>query len=181
MLILNPDIIVLPNAIEEMKKFLETHPKVGIVGPQLINPNKTIQASCARYPTLLTPMYRRTPLGRLPSAQKAIAHYLMMDFDHQSERSVDWLLGACLMAPREAIEKVGVLDERFFLYFEDVDWCRRFWKAGYEVRYLPSAKMIHYHQRLSAEDSGLASLFSFPTRVHIASGIKYFLKYMGHD
>lgn len=180
-LILNPDIVVLPRAIDEMHSFLERHPEVGILGPQLINPDKSIQYSCARFPTHWIPAFRRTPLGKLPGAQEAIRHYLMMDFDHQETRAVDWLLGACLMVRRSAFDQVGLLDERFFLYFEDVDWCRRFWEAGFQVVYYPKAKMVHYHQRLSAEDSGLQSLFSSPTRIHILSGIKYFLKYLGKE
>jgi GT2 family glycosyltransferase len=83
-----------------------------------------------------------------------------------------------MMVRRSAMEKVGMMDERYFLYFEDVDWCRRFWQNGYEIYYLgQSAELVHYHQRLSAENPGLTGLFSYPTRVHILSGIKYFTKF----
>ncbi len=101
----------------------------------------------------------------------------MTDYDHKAPLEVDWLLGACLMAPKNAIARVGLLDEQFFLYFEDVDWCRRFWRKGYKVMYLPQARMVHFHQRLSAGDTAVRSLFSFPTRAHIMSGFKYFWKY----
>lgn len=85
-----------------------------------------------------------------------------------------------MIVRRSAMEKVGLLDERFFLYFEDVDWCRRFWDAGYQVHYLgEAAEIVHYHRRLSAEHGGFQALFGYATRVHIASGIKYFAKYSG--
>ena len=103
----------------------------------------------------------------------------MMDWDHRSNQPVDWLLGACLMVRKSAISQVGLMDERFFLYFEDVDWCRRFWQNGYQIYYVADAEMIHYHQRLSAEYQGLRSLFSSLTRIHIASWLKYMAKYMG--
>jgi N-acetylglucosaminyl-diphospho-decaprenol L-rhamnosyltransferase len=75
---------------------------------------------------------------------------------------------------------VGPMDERFFMYFEDVDWCRRFWQAGYRIVYLPQAKIYHYHLRVSKKTGGLADLFiNKYTWIHIVSAIKYFLKYKG--
>ena len=69
------------------------------------------------------------------------------------------------------------MDERFFLYFEDIDWCRRFWQAGYQVYYMPEAQMVHYYERLSAQESWLKGLLNKATRTHIKSWLKYFLKY----
>ena len=109
--------------------------------------------------------------------KKALDAYLMADFDRKSDREVDWVLGAVLMARREAIDKVGLLDDRFFLYFEDTDWCRRFWEAGYSVVYLAGAEMVHYHERLSARGPWFLSPFRESTRIHIASAAKYFAKW----
>ncbi len=181
-LILNPDIAVLgsPNPIEQMYAFMEQHPAAGICGPKLLNPDGTIQTSCREFPTLSTILYRRSPLGKFSFARKKLRKFLMLDWDHNENRPVDWLLGACLMVRRSAIDKVGLLDERFFLYFEDVDWCRRFWAAGYQVYYLgATAEIVHYHRRQSAESPGLTGILSYPTRMHLMSGIKYFLKYSG--
>ena len=160
-----------------MVAFLKVHPEVGMVGPQLLNPDKTIQHSCARFRGLMNPLYRRTLLGRLKGGTAMVRHYLMVDADHTKIQPVDWLLGACLMLKRNHLTTAGLLDERFFLYFEDIDWCRRFWAKGLKIVYLPTAHMIHYHRRLSAEDTIFTALFSAPTRAHIASGIKYFWKY----
>lgn len=178
LLIMNPDIAVFGNVFERMVTFLDQHPSVGICGPKLLNPDGSVQTSCRMFPTVRTILYRRSPLGKLPSAREELRRFLMTEWDHNDNRPVDWLLGACVLVRRSAMEKVGLLDERFFLYFEDVDWCRRFWQAGYEVWYLgKSAELVHYHRQLSAESPGLSGVFSYATRLHIRSGIRYFLKY----
>ncbi len=176
-MLMNPDIVVQQGALEAMVEYLKLHEDVGLVGPQLSNPDGSIQYSCAHFPTILTPLYRRTPLGRLPQGQQAVRSYIMIDADHTATQEVDWLLGACLMFKRKHIKTVGFLDERFFLYFEDTDFCRRFWEHHLKVVYLPHAHMIHYHRRMSANESILHALCSRPMRAHIASGFKYFWKY----
>lgn len=175
--IMNPDIVVREGALQHLVHFLETHPQAAAVGPRLTHPDGTLQHSRFRFPGVMIPLYRRTPLGRFAFARRAIDAYCMMDVHHHTSHTVDWLLGAAILVRRDAIERVGLMDEQFFLYFEDIDWCRRFWKEGYEVWYEPRAMFTHFHQRLSAEATGLNTLFSFATRVHIASGIKYFLKW----
>ncbi len=177
-LIINPDIALFPGMVERLIEYLEANPSVALAGPKLINPDNTIQHSIYRFPTLLVPLYRRTPLAHLPSARNALQSYLMFDHDRNVSGPVDWVLGACMLVRREACEKIGEMDERYFLYFEDVDWCRRFWAAGYEVHYVSDAQLVHYHRRLSAESPGLSGVFTKATRIHITSGIRYFLKYL---
>lgn len=177
--IMNPDITVRPGALEAMTAFMDANPDVGIMGPKLVHPDGSIDPSCYRFPTYAIPVYRRTPLGRLQSARVAVAKYLMEDYDKQATTDVDWLLGAVLMVRREALDGVGMLDERYFLYFEDTDWCRRFWQAGWRVVYYTGAKMVHYHERLSAQGNWLVSPFRKSTRIHISSCIKYFRKWQG--
>jgi GT2 family glycosyltransferase len=174
-LILNPDIIVLENSIEKLYEFMEKNKDVGIVGPKLLNPDKTIQSSCYRFPVWYIPILRRTFLGNLSWAKKKIDYYSMSDFDHLKEKDVDWLLGAALMIRKEMLNQIGLFDERFFLYFEDVDLCKRAKIAGFRVVYYPFSEMFHYYQRTSAR--GIFSLFSKITWIHILSGIKYFLKW----
>jgi len=179
LMILNTDVAIFRGAVEQLHKYLVNHPTAGIVAPKLINPDGTTQLSCYRFPNFIIPILRRTPLGKLPWAKKILRSYLMSDWDHQNTRPIGWALGACLMVRRVALDQVGIFDERFFLYFEDVDLCRRFWQRGWEVWYVSDAEMVHYHRRLSAESPGLTGLFSYPTRVHIISGLKYFAKYYG--
>lgn len=178
-MILNPDITVLEGAVETMFEFLKNNSQVGMVGPKLINPDGTVQYSCYQFPQWYMPILRRTILGKLPQAKRLLRNYLMMDWDHNNERAVPWLLGACTMVKREALEQIGLMDERFFLYNSDIDWCRRFWQANFAVYYLPAAEMVHYHQRLSAEVPGLKSVFNKITRIHIIDSIKYNAKYLG--
>jgi N-acetylglucosaminyl-diphospho-decaprenol L-rhamnosyltransferase len=179
-LILNGDMIVEKDSIEKLLEFIKNDSEAGLVGPQLLNFNKTLQYSCCRYYTPLTIIYRRTFLGKLGFAKKHLDRFLMKDFDHKSMREVDWLMGSALMTKREAIEKVGLMDERFKMYFEDVDWCRRFWENGYRVIYYPQSKMYHYHGRGSADKSVFRALISNRLAwTHISSAIKYFIKYFG--
>jgi N-acetylglucosaminyl-diphospho-decaprenol L-rhamnosyltransferase len=178
-LILNPDVAIFRIAVETMLQYLHAHPEVGLVAPKLINPDGTVQDSCYRFYSFLTPLYRRTPFGKLPSARRQLHRFLMKDWDHAATRAVGWVLGGCMLIRREAIEKVGFFDERFFLYFEDVDLCRRMWQSGWQVHYIADAEMVHYHQRLSADSPGFQSLFSYPTRIHIQSWIRYVAKYTG--
>lgn len=178
-LILNPDITVLPGSIDKMFEFLEKEKNIAVLAPKLINPNGSIQYSCfSTFPTSQIVLYRRTPLGKSPKALKLIKDYRMTDWDHQEGREVAWVLGSCMMVRKEAIDQIGLMDERFFMYMEDVDWCRRFWQAGFRVYYFPEAEMVHYYQRSSASESGLLlALFNRQTRIHIKSALKYFLKY----
>lgn len=179
-LILNGDMIIRKNSIEKLLEFAKNNPDVGLAGPQLLNFNETLQYSCCRYYTPLTIIYRRTFLGRFGFAKKELKRFLMKDFDHKSVREVDWLLGSALMTKREAVKKVGLMDERFKMYFEDVDWCRRFWENGYKVIYYPYSKMYHYHGRGSAGKGVFQALVSNRlTWIHISSAIKYFIKYFG--
>lgn len=176
-LLLNPDIALFKGALEVMVDYLDRHHDVGVIGPKLLNPDGTVQLSCYRFQSPIVPILRRTPLGLLPRARPMLRSYLMLDWDHADTRPVDWVLGACMMVRRSAVDRIGLMDERYFMYFEDVDWCRRFWNAGWKVVYLAPTSIVHYHRRMSAESPGLNGVFQKLTRIHIQSGIKYFLKY----
>jgi GT2 family glycosyltransferase len=177
-LILNADIIILKNAIERLLKFMEEHPRVGIVGPQLLTFTNLVQDSCFRFPTLGTLIARRTFLGKLNWGRRKINQFLIRDWNHLSIRKVDWLQGSAMLVRKTAIEKVGLMDERFFMYLEDADWCRRFWQNGWQVVYLPSAQMAHYYYRTSHKWGGfLDLLLNRYTRMHVISAVKYFWKW----
>lgn len=180
LLILNGDIIVKKDAIEKLLGYIKSHPNVGIVGPKLLNFNETFQPSTFRFYTPTTIVYRRTFLGKFSFAKKHLDRFLMADFDHKSIREVDWIMGSSLMTSRQAVERNGAMDHKFKLYFEDTDWCRRFWENGYKVVYFPEAEMYHYHGKGSANKSVIQSLISNKlTWLHILSSIRYFIKYAG--
>lgn len=176
-LILNPDVIILNKAVSKMFEFLKKNEKVGVVGPQLLDPDHSIQYSCYRFPKIYTPIARRTFLSKYNFFKKELQRYLMLDFNHQEIKEVDWLIGACLMFKKEVFNQINGFDKRYFLYFEDVDFCRKLKKHGYQVIYFPESKVIHFHRRLSADSSCFPSLFKKITRIHITSALKYFWKW----
>ncbi len=178
-LILTPDVAVFPGAVEDLHKYLLDHPAVGLVGPRLINPDGSIQSSAYLFPTFIMAILRRTPLGRMPQAKRQLRRYLMRDWGHDDSRPVGWVLGACFLARTATLRTLQGFDERYFLYVEDTDLCRRIWQSGSEVHYVHTAEMVHYHQRESAENPGLGGIFSYPTRIHIRSWLEYFKKYRG--
>lgn len=171
-LLLNPDIVVLPGAVDALLGFADRHPRAGIIGPQLLNEDGTVQDSCRRFYTFRTLLLRRTPLGKLFPDSGTVRRHLMRDFDHASARPVDWVLGGCLLVRREALARCGAMDERFFLYFEDVDWCFRMWQAGFEVVYAPEARFVHRHRRASARGT-----FSRSFWLHLGSLISFYEKW----
>jgi len=177
-LVLNSDIILTAGSVQKMIGYLDGHGEVAMVGPQLLNIDGSIQDSCLRFFGPLTILARRTFFGKTLWGKKLLARFLMHDYDHKIPREVDWMLGSSLLIRRTAAEKIGPMDPRFFMYFEDVDWCRRFWEAGYQIIYLPEAKMFHHHLRLSRKTGGVLDLFlNKYTWIHIASAVKYYLKY----
>lgn len=175
--IMNPDTIAFIDTFKKMYEFMESNPGVGLAGPKQFYPDKTVQNSCFRWYKLLTPIYRRTFLGKLKFGKKDLNRFLMKNFDHNSSREVDWLLGSFLFCRTKALERVGRFDERFFLYFEDTDLCQRFWQKGWEIVYFPESRIIHNHIRKSAEAPWYKFLSSKVARCHIVSWIKYLRKW----
>jgi N-acetylglucosaminyl-diphospho-decaprenol L-rhamnosyltransferase len=171
-LILNPDIVVQPGALDRLLEFADAHPRAGLVGPQLLNEDGSLQDSCRRFYTLRTLLLRRTVLGRIFPNSRTVQRHLMRDFDHRSSRPVDWVLGGCVLARRSALDRCGAMDERFFLYFEDVDWCYRMWQAGFEVQYTPDARFVHRHRRASARGR-----FGRSWWLHLGSLISFYEKW----
>jgi N-acetylglucosaminyl-diphospho-decaprenol L-rhamnosyltransferase len=171
-LVLNPDVEVLPGSVEALAAYLEAHPPVGVCGPKLLNPDGSLQYSARTYYTFWTILLRRTFIGRLFPRAHALREHLMMDWDHGEERDVDWMMGGALLVRRAAVDDVGGMDERFFLYFEDVDWCSRMHRRGWRVVYVPQAEMIHAHQRASAR-----GFLSRGQRIHIESALRFYEKW----
>ncbi len=175
-LLLNTDIVIYDNSIDRLYNFMVGHPKVGMAGAKLYNPDYSVQFSCLRFPSVYMPLFRRTFLGKTGFGKKYLAHYLMQDFDHNHSRSVDWVLSSCLMVSRSALKKIGLMDSRYFLYFSDVDWCQSAWKNNYEVWYVTEANFVHYHKRDSYGANIFKELLNITTRMHIIDWFKYLIK-----
>lgn len=148
LLILNPDVVVNPGALEELRDHLERETDVALVAPRLLNPDGSLQYSCRRHYTWGTYLLRRAPLRHLLPHHTLVRRHLMMDWDHEQTREVDWVLGAAMMMRRDALGE-EIMDERYFLYFEDVDLCLRLQRQGWKVVYHPGATMTHVHRRES--------------------------------
>jgi|SRR3989344_1117676 len=175
-LILNPDIVPLKDSVEQLLDYMKKNPDVGLVGPQLLNFDGTPQQSCFGFYNAITIVYRR--IEHLPFKSKFLKKFLLKGEDLSSIRSVDWLMGSALMARRDAVNKVGLLDEKFFLYFSDVDWAKRFWENGYRVVFYPPAKIYHYHKRTSKRNSWLVDAFiNRQSQWHIRDGFRYLNKW----
>lgn len=172
---LNPDVRCLPGLFDESVAFMDVSPDVGIMGPQLLNPDGSIQASCRGFSTPLVTLIRGLHLDRLMGQSRAVRDYLMSDFDRSSTADVDWVMGALMVVRREAIAEVGGMDERYTVaYSEDQDWCCRMWQAGWRVCYMPRARAVHDHQR-----SGMRRPWSKMGRMQTINAIRMFRKFGG--
>jgi GT2 family glycosyltransferase len=173
LLVLNPDTEVVNDALETMVRYLDEHPAVGILGPGLLYPDGTLQSSRRRYPTLATAFFEGTLLQQWWPKNRVAQRYYMSDCPGDVTQSVEWLVGAALMIRREAWQQIGPLDEGFFMYFEELDWCRRCQAAGWEIHFSPAARVIH-HEGKSSEQVATARTIRFHR-----SKIRYFRKYYG--
>lgn len=175
-LVLNPDCRLMDDNIGKLLEELDGDHGIAAIGPKVVFSNGEVQPSCRRFPRPWTFLLVRSVLRQLPGAVRERRRYLMEDFDHSEGRDVEWLSGGAIIARREAIDDVGPMDERFFLYMEDVDWCRRFKRGGWHVRYSPQSTVCHDAQHDSL--GSITAMFKSPhTRFHLTSMLKYFLKY----
>ncbi|MCI0421351.1 MAG: glycosyltransferase family 2 protein [Acidobacteria bacterium] len=172
LLLLNPDVLARPGSIESLLETMRSHPEAGIALPQLRNPDDSLQYSCRRFYTWHTLWKRRGPWRRLLAAHPTVRRHLMQDWDHASVAEVDWGLGAAMLVRKRAVPGPNLFDERFFLYFEDVDLCLRLRRSGWKVIYNPAAVMTHQHRRDSARPGALLA-----KRRHMASLMKFLWKY----
>lgn len=189
-MLLNSDTEVEPGALDAMVQFCDATPDVGALGPRLLNPDGTVQASGFPFPTLtdtalrLMRLRRGTPGGKAPfvDRERQKAFFVGTNNEERATNNAfqsvatferhDWITGACLMVRREVLERVGPLDEQFFFECEDVDWCRRIRAAGWEIALLPEARVMHH-----GAGSGIA--FSVDAlRGHLGA-CRYFRKYHG--
>lgn len=138
-LLLNSDTIVKENSLNVLYEFMESHPLIGICGPQLLNSDGSKQTSYGRFPTLMSEFMSKNFIRLFPR----VYHNLYADHGCVCTKPVDFVIGACMMVRREALEQVGLLDEQYFFFYEEIDWCWRMKKAGWHVFYLSEAEVYH--------------------------------------
>jgi len=163
--VLNPDVIVSTGSLDELVEIFMKFPRAAVVGPCLLNPDGSFQYSARRFYTWRTIFSRRLPM---PGRKKINDYHLMKEWDHKVVRKVDWILGAAMGIRREAFARKELFDPRYTLYFEDVDLCYFARKEGWDVLYCPDSKMIHDHQRESANGLVNKALFH-----HFISWLKF--------
>lgn len=171
-LLLNPDTVVLDDALSRMVAYLDTHGDVGGVGGQLLNPDGSVQSSRRRFPTLATAVFESTWFESY-APKRLLRDYYAQDLPDDASADVDWVVGACLMVPRRVVGVVGPLDEDYFMYSEELDWCRRIRNMGFRVVYLPEARIIH-HVGKSSEQAVTARHINFQR-----AKLRYFRKFNG--
>jgi GT2 family glycosyltransferase len=173
LLLLNPDTEVGDNALEVMIGTMEEHPEVGGLGPRLLYPDGTLQPSRRRFPTFGTALVESTIVQEWWTDNRFLHRYYMTDTPEEALQPVDWVVGACLLVRHEAYQQVGGLDEGFFMYSEEMDWCRRLKDAGWQVVYQPAASIVH-HEGKSSQQVVPARHIHFQT-----SKVRYFRKHHG--
>ena len=144
-LLINTDTIVRRDALRTMVEFLDAHPEAGACGCKILDPDGTLQLDSRRgFPTPLAAFCKMSGLSRLFPKHPLIAHYHMTYLDPEQTAEVEVLSGSCMMVRKAAMDQVGLLDEDYFMYGEDIDWCYRFHQAGWKIYYVPTTAIIHF-------------------------------------
>jgi GT2 family glycosyltransferase len=157
-LLLNPDTLVLQNAVEKMVDFMDANPTVGICGGKVLNEDRTLQLACRRsIPAPKVAFFRFIGLSKLFPKNRLFAKYNLTYIDSNEAHEVDAVSGSFLMIRRKVIEEIGLLDDQFFMYGEELDWCFRAKKAGLAVMYYPDAEIVHYKGECSKSNSRKAT------------------------
>jgi GT2 family glycosyltransferase len=171
--LINSDVVVLDNCVKRMIEFMDNHLKAGMAGPKVLNPDRTLQVSCRHFPSIWNNLCQAIGLNKVFPKSVFFSEPFMNYWSHDSVRSIDVLTGCFWMVRRKSLDDVGLLDESFFFYGEDIDWCKRFQKAGWDVMFNPDAQAIHF---------GGASSANAPIRFYIElqkADLHYWEKHYG--
>lgn len=179
---LNPDTELIDLTVfDRLYEYLETHQKVAIVAPKILYFDGRLQETCRRYPKIYSPFVQRTSLGQTEFGKRYAAEFAMRDFDHMTDKSVDWAQGSALFMRGDVWKRLGGFDDRYFMYFEDVDLCRRSRLLGYDVIYHPAVQIKHAYGKESAKINNHIKniLMNEMARAHLVSWAKYSWKWKG--
>lgn len=171
-LILNPDTIILNNALEKAVKILETRPEVGILGAKTHNKDMSRQKTVRKDPALSTQLIFPRKMKRMFPNWKALKNYYQDDFDYNAENFVEQIQGSFMLVKKEVFQKIGLLDEKFFLWLEEVDFCKRARAAEFKILYSPEVEIVHYGEESFAQVPTLKK-----QRIYSRSLLYYFWKH----
>lgn len=173
-LLLNPDTELLPGSLPALVAFFERHQEAGIVGGLLLNPDRTLQRSVRTFPTVLVLALLLTRGARFLPRYRPLRRYEMADFGYDRAARVDQVMGACFAIRRKTLERIGLLDEGFWIWFEEVDYCRRARAADFEVWFTPSVRLLHHRAAAFALVSPVRRSWWFAR-----SSLRYARKHLG--
>lgn len=171
--LVNSDVKVLEDCIDRMMSYLDNDADVGMIGPKILGADGNVQRSCMGFPTLWNSFCRALALDAIFPKSKLLGGNMLTFFQHDALCDVDVINGCIWMVRRDALNEVGLLDENFFMYGEDIDWCKRFWDGGWRVLFCPEAEAVHYGGASSSND---------PVRFYIEmvrAGLQYWEKHHG--
>lgn len=172
--LLNPDTRLKDDALRRMVRWMDEHPDAGVAGPKLLNPDGTVQPSVRRFPGLADQALILLKLHRLAAGASPLKRYLHAGFDYEREADVDQVMGAAFFVRSEVFRTVGLLDEGFFIWFEEVDLCKRAKEAGWRVVYTPAAEIVHHGGASFAKEMTMAKQRYFNESLE-----RYFRKHRG--
>lgn len=174
--LVNPDTEIQRGAARALIEFMDAsaNARVGIVGPQLVYPDGAIQSSRRRFPKFSTALFESTKLEQWFPRNRLITDYRLLNTDNYQTQDVDWVVGAALFARRAVYEQIGGLDERFFMYSEELDWCKRAKDAGWRVVYFPNARVLHHEAKSSDQVRAQRDIYFHSSKV------RYFKKHRGN-
>jgi GT2 family glycosyltransferase len=176
LLLLNSDTKITDNAFLQMTQFMEMHPSVGMAGPQLLNPDESRQYSCDYFPRRPLMLLRDKILDCCWPQNRFSRQGKMREWDYATSFQVDYLIGAVLLIRRETFERIGPLDEQFFMYAEDIDWCYRSVRAGWENYYLGETHVVHYNRGSSEKTAAQAQRL---IHLRTSSLLRFYKKHYG--
>lgn len=175
LLFLNPDTVLENNVLKTLKDYLDARPGSGAAGPMILEEDGSVHFGAARaFPSLTNEFFEHTTLAFRYPHRKPFGNPYYSYWNHRSEREVDCLLGACMMFKKTVFEGLGGFDDRFFLYYEEIDLCKRTWDAGYSIHYVPSCSILHKSKRSTTKKFGNIDTM---TLEYLKSAAIYFKKH----
>lgn len=171
LMLINPDVVLMEGCLDKIFDFMESNNSIGILGPKILTSDGKVQRSCMGFPTIWNTLCRALYLDKIFPRVEIFGGLLLTYWNHDCNKSVDVINGCFWAVRRKAIENVGLLDETFFMYGEDIDWCRRFHDNGWDVVFFKNAEAIHF---------GGVSSSGAPIRFYIElqnANLRYWRKY----
>jgi|SRR3990167_306774 len=168
---LDDDTYITGDPFSKIIEFMKKNKEVGIVGPKILYPNGNLQESARSFPTPISVFWRGTFLHKIFPNASFYKNYISADFNHREIKEIDWVLGACQVIRREVFDEIGLLDEKYFFGYEDIDFCYRAKKKGWKIVYYPFSTIYHYYARESAK-----RIFNRAKLEHLKSIFRFFYK-----